>query len=183
MKKGKQNAEAAAWKLEPASTEATNRRKKEARKKQEEVDRRKAEAIAKKWRRDRGRSSLSIEDNGYYDNDTSGTDPDQEESLDPLESWNDSQIQIFVAYRGSPSPLNVKNKDSICDCFLIYRPDIKVSSCLSLWQWTFNFVSAVLLRYCFLIYSLDLERLSCLSLQSLWASLWKIKVLDDPLDR
>ena len=53
------------------------------RKKQEVIDRRKAEAISEKRQRDRKGDSLSIEDDRYYDSETSA-DPDQEDGLNPL---------------------------------------------------------------------------------------------------
>ncbi len=83
LEKGVQNADAVPQKLTPISTKATDLRRKKARKKQEVVDRQKAEAIAEKRRRDRGGSSLSIKDDGYYDSETSA-DPDQEDGLNPL---------------------------------------------------------------------------------------------------
>ncbi len=48
LEKGVQNADAVAQKLTSASTKVTDLRREEARKKQEVVDRRKAEAIAEK---------------------------------------------------------------------------------------------------------------------------------------
>ncbi len=53
LEKGVRNADAVARRLEPASTKAADLRKEEARKKQEVVDRRKAETLAEK-RRKRG---------------------------------------------------------------------------------------------------------------------------------
>lgn len=55
------------WKLEPALTEVINLRKKEVRKKQNMLDQQKAEAITKKQQRNRGRNSVSVEDDKYYD--------------------------------------------------------------------------------------------------------------------
>ncbi len=83
LEKGIQNVDAVARKLTPALTKATDLRREEARQKQNVVDRQKAEAIAEKQWRDRGGSSLLIEDNGYYDSETSA-DPDQEDGLNPL---------------------------------------------------------------------------------------------------
>lgn len=77
MKKGIQNADVVACRLEPALTKVTNLRKKEARKKQEVVDRQKTETIVEKQWRDRGRNSVFIKDDGYYNSDMYGTDPDQ----------------------------------------------------------------------------------------------------------
>ncbi len=88
LEKGVQNANAVARKLTPALTKATDLRREEARQKQEVVDWQKAEAIAEKRRRDREGSSLSIEDDRYYDSETSA-DPDQEDGLNPLgDDWN-----------------------------------------------------------------------------------------------
>lgn len=61
-------------------------KKKKDYKKQEVVNRWKADTIAKKRRKERGRCSLSIEDNRYNDSEISGTDPDQEDSLSNLEN-------------------------------------------------------------------------------------------------
>ncbi len=86
--KNVQNVDKVVQKLTSASTKATDLRKKEARKKQEVVNRWKVEAIAKKWQRDRGRSSLLIEDERYYNSETS-IDLDQEDGLNPLgDNWN-----------------------------------------------------------------------------------------------
>ncbi len=88
LEKGVQNVDAVARKLTPASIKATNLRREEARKKQEVVDQRKAEIIAEKWQRDRGGSSLSIEDDRYYD-DESSADPDKKDGLNLLgDNWN-----------------------------------------------------------------------------------------------
>ncbi len=83
LEKDVRNADTVARKLIPALTKATDLRREKARQKQEVVDRRKAEAIAEKRRRDRGESSLSIEDDGYYDSETSA-DPNQEDGLNLL---------------------------------------------------------------------------------------------------
>ena len=86
MEKGIQNADAIACKLKPASTKTTNLRRKEVRKKQEVVNKRKAEAMAKKRRRNRGGNSLSIKDDGYYDSDIYGTNLNQEDDINyPVE--------------------------------------------------------------------------------------------------
>ncbi len=88
LEKGIRNADAIARKLTPASTKATDLRKEKAGQKQEVVDRRKAEAIVEKQQRDRGRSSLSIENDGYNDSKTSA-DPDEEDGFNPLgDDWN-----------------------------------------------------------------------------------------------
>lgn len=47
------------------------------------IERRKAEAVAAKRRRDRGGVSLSSEDNEDY-SDTDDTDPDQKDGLNPV---------------------------------------------------------------------------------------------------
>ncbi len=47
------------------------------------VNRQKAKAIAEKQWRDRGENSLLIEDDGYYNSETSA-DPDQEDGLNLL---------------------------------------------------------------------------------------------------
>lgn len=98
MKKETENAQAAVQKLKSTLTKATNRRKKKAKKKQKEIDRQKMEAIAEKQRKNRGRNNLSIENDGYYNNDIFGTDPNQEKALDLLKNLNDSQIssELFV---------------------------------------------------------------------------------------
>ncbi len=83
LEKSVQNANIVAQKLIPASTKAIDLKKDKARKKQKVVDRQKIEAIAEKRRRDQGESSSSIEDNGYYDSETS-TDLDQKNSLNLL---------------------------------------------------------------------------------------------------
>ncbi len=83
LEKGVWNADAVAQKLTPASTKVTDLRRKEARKKQEVVDQRKAEAIAEKEQRDRRGSVALIEDNRYYNSETSA-DPDQEDGFNPL---------------------------------------------------------------------------------------------------
>ena len=84
MEKGIHNADAIARKLKPALTKATNLRRVEARKKEEVVDRQKAKAIAKKQLRNRGRNSLSIVNDRYYDNDMYGTNPNQEDDFNYL---------------------------------------------------------------------------------------------------
>ena len=76
--------DAVACKLKPASTKVTNLRRKEARKKQEVVDRRKAEAMTEKRQKDKRRNSLSIEDDGYLDINMYGIDLDQEDDFNYL---------------------------------------------------------------------------------------------------
>lgn len=61
-------------------SKVTNLKKEEVRKKQEVVDRRKADTIAEKQWRERGGSSSSIKNNGYNDSEISSTGPDQENS-------------------------------------------------------------------------------------------------------
>ncbi len=85
LENGIQNADAIAWKFTPASTKATNLRKKETRKKREVVDQQKVEAIAEKQQRDGERSSLSIKDDRYYDNQISANS-DKEDSRNLLKS-------------------------------------------------------------------------------------------------
>ena len=79
MEKGTRNADAVTHKLESASTRATNDRLKtvreDRRKKEEIIEKRKAEALAAKRRRARGRISLFSEEEDK--NDTGDdTDPD-----------------------------------------------------------------------------------------------------------
>ncbi len=53
------------------------------------VNRRKTDTIAEKRQRKRRGYSLSIEDDGYNDNEVSGLNPDQEDGLYNLEDdWN-----------------------------------------------------------------------------------------------
>lgn len=66
-------------------TKATKLRKEKARKKQEVVDKQKADIIAKKRRRKWGRYSLSIKNDGYNNSEISNTDPNQENGLSNLE--------------------------------------------------------------------------------------------------
>ena len=83
LKKGIQNADAVVRKLTPASTKAINLRKKKDRKKQKVVDQQKTKAIVEKQWRDKKGSSLSIEDDEYYDSETFA-DQNQEDGFNPL---------------------------------------------------------------------------------------------------
>ena len=90
MKKGIQNADAVARKLEPVSTRASNHKlefvKKKRRKREKMVERRKTEAIATKRYRDRGGISLSNEEERNYESNTrDDTDPDQANNKYPLQ--------------------------------------------------------------------------------------------------
>ena len=71
MEKGIKNADAVARKLGPASIRATNNRlevvREKRRKREEIIERRKAEAIPVKRRRARGRISLSSEEEDESD--------------------------------------------------------------------------------------------------------------------
>lgn len=84
------NADEVARRLGPASTKATNLwlevAREEAWKKQEVVERRKAEAVAAKWWRDRRGLSLSSEDDEDHSH-TYDTDPDQEDNFNPVLFW------------------------------------------------------------------------------------------------
>ncbi len=116
LEKGLQNADTVAQKLTPASIKATDLRRDAVRQKQKVVDRQKLEAIARKRRRDRGGSSLSIEDNGYYDNETS-TDSDQENGLNPLgDDWNWKSLWMFNelvrSFVMDPQWVNIKRLNS-----------------------------------------------------------------------
>ena len=82
LNKSIQNADAVARRLGPASKKATNLRLEEAQKKQKAVERRKAEIVAAKRRRDRGEISLSNQED-EDDSDRSDMDPDQEDNLNP----------------------------------------------------------------------------------------------------
>ena len=78
--KGIRNKDAIARKLGPASIKATNPRleitKKKVQKKQEIMERQKAEAAAVKRQRDREGISLSNKDDDNYYSHTDDTDPD-----------------------------------------------------------------------------------------------------------
>lgn len=56
---------------------------------------------AKKWWKDREKSSLSTENDEYYYNTIFGTDSDQRNGFNLLNNGNDYQIQIIVAYHES----------------------------------------------------------------------------------
>ena len=90
--KGIRNANAVARKLGPALIKATNLRleiaKEKVQRKQEVVERRKAEAAAVKRQRDKRGISSSNKDNDNYYNDTNDTDPDQENNLNPVQGRN-----------------------------------------------------------------------------------------------
>ena len=90
--KGIRNADAVARKLGPASIKATNLRlevaKEEVWRKQEIVERQKAEAATAKQQRDRKGISLSNKDDDNYYSNTDDTDLDQEDNLNPVQGRN-----------------------------------------------------------------------------------------------
>ena len=83
-----------ARKLGPASIKTTNLRlkvaKEEVQKKQEVVERQKAEAVAAKQQKDRGGISLSNKDDDNYYSNTDDTHPDQKNNLNPVQGHNGS---------------------------------------------------------------------------------------------
>ena len=88
MKKVIRNAEAVARKLEPTLTRATNDRleatRENKRKREEMMERRKAEAMAAKWRRARGGISLFSEEEDESDT-GDDMDPDQADGKYPFQ--------------------------------------------------------------------------------------------------
>ena len=97
MKKGVRNADTVACKLRPASTRATNDKleaaREEKQKKEEIMERRKAEAMAAKRYRARGGMSLSNEEEDKSDS-GDDTDPDQANNEYPLQLWEGMQWKL-----------------------------------------------------------------------------------------